>query len=97
MNKLEEYRDKRVTESTQFIPTAQDDRELINERNFYKSGFDAAIALDLPVKFAEWIKKEAWYGNINLNASESIWVRNKGFMSPKELYKYWIENIYKPE
>lgn len=85
MNKLEEYRDKKVKERWGGNLTWNlDDSDLERE---YGAGFDAAIALDLPVKFAEW------YHEYELGLTEL----SLDFTTLKELYNHWIENIYKPE
>ena len=88
MNKLEEYRDNLLEQD---VPVF--DHEGHYGNNMIKKGFDAAIALDLPVKFAEWFetKEPSW----------KDWRREHYLLSDSELrqraYQYWIENIYKPE
>lgn len=87
MNKLEELRDKIN------IFTG-------NIGDIFEVGFDAAIALDLPVKFAEWIDEKCytqlgqdiyWY---EMNDKYEV---NKVFENSQELYQYWIDNIFKIE
>lgn len=64
----------------------------------YEEGFDAAIALDLPVKFAEWsntllrTKKD----NYSLFMLPEVSKQDRGYTT-KELYEYWRDNVYKPE
>lgn len=73
----------------------------------YKTGFDAAIALDLPVKFAKWYRYEFNLLSIP-NQSDKAYQKamklqdrvreaSGGWPTTEQLYKYWIENIYKPE
>lgn len=61
-------------------------------------GFDAALALDLPIKFNLWYNsKEETFKNW---LRENYW-RFDGspskFMIVDAAYKYWIENIFKIE
>ena len=97
MNKLEEYRDKEAD------ALLWDGCEVNNHcfdcgcpdlEDGYKRGFDAAIALDLPVKFAEWmlVNTEHKVGGIRVMKIN----KHHYFNSAKELYQYWLDNIYKP-
>ena len=61
------------------------------EHDFIK-GFDAAIALDLPVKFDEWKAEECSLKNF---VTGTPWFYDGKHWSSKELYQYWIENILK--
>lgn len=60
----------------------------------FQAGFDAAIALELPVKFGEWVK--GW--PFGFKQKELVWdITNKlGTSSPtiSQLYTYYIENIW---
>ena len=61
-------------------------------------GFDAAIALDLPVKFAEW--KDLSLESFELRRLADFTYQIDGedaTLTNKELYQYWIENIYTHE
>jgi hypothetical protein len=91
MNKLEEYRDKAKTDDQHFV-----------------WGFDAAIALDLPVKFAKWLdklNKRMSKGEVSGDDLSKLWDKmDKFFNLPdgnvwdfteENLYKYWIENVFK--
>jgi hypothetical protein len=105
MNKLEEYRDMEAKDAYQ--------TDVRNDRvaNAYKDGvetgfikgFDAAIALNLPVKFAEWqINEGITYYNPDgkIEFPNSYFRKDNHSMdieTPQELYQYWIENIYKSE
>lgn len=80
MNKLEEYRNRKSLES--FI--------LARELNF-QAGFDAAIALDLPVKFHMWTE------TVDYNKWLFLQSVHDETLLCKLAYKYWIDNIYKPE
>lgn len=105
MNKLEEHRDKEaedyISDYDPLQGTYQYSKEAVKWG--YKNGFDAAIALDLPIKFAEWQINE---GITYYNPDGKIGFPNSYFRkdnhsmdieTPKELYQYWLENIYKPE
>ena len=102
MNKLEEYRDKKSNEELEFGLSNPEftSEEILAYRNtlksYYRFGFDAAIALDLPVKFADWYQSINKMGHdtrvkivkeLNLDCYPTI----------KDFYQYWIDNIYKPE
>lgn len=71
-----------------------------NQHPYFKAGFDTAIALDLPVKFAEWANENRWY-----SFEDGIWKQTAQHGSigktpsktSEELYKYWIDNIYSPD
>ncbi len=55
------------------------------------TGFQIAISLELPVKFAEWASSE-W---IYMEADQwKNYDNHDKYMNTKELYQYWIENIY---
>ena len=59
----------------------------------FMDGFDAAIALDLPVKYNNWA---------NTHSARTLYhqfVKETGFFAKadKLLYKYWLDNIYNPE
>lgn len=90
MDKLEEYKISKVTSdfefgynNPEFTPLEiQAYRETL--KYYWKTGFDAAIALDLPVKFAEWL----WSNVDEKEMANTSW---------QDLYKNWIENIYNPE
>jgi hypothetical protein len=55
----------------------------------YKLAFDAAIGLELPVRFLEWYEHEMLFGE-NMEFNE---VSKKDY---PEIYKYWLTHIYKP-
>lgn len=72
---------------------------------FYR-GFDAAMELQLPVKFSKWLKNtdngDIHYNHITKETSPSIGFSPSDcylddFKTEEELYKYWLENIYQPE
>lgn len=58
----------------------------------YKEGFDAALALDLPIKFAEW--KDQLTPLIPEHFKIMMPEAGKS-RTRQELYTYWIENVYK--
>lgn len=90
MNKLEEHK---WNQSEIFA-----DKHYTHLSSNFRAGFDAAIALDLPVKFAKWIN------SVKYVDPEDLKVRINPELVPievggktEELYQYWIDNIYKPE
>ncbi len=93
MSKLEEYKNNEaiVCDSTT--------THYVAGVSGYKEGFDAAIALQLPVKFAEW-KENNTEIIMRGDDGDVIWaidgIGDQGFRK-KELYDYWIENILKLE
>lgn len=82
MTPLEEYKNKQAVKEG-----AIDFYEGNCEMSF-KNGFDAALALELPVKFAEWKDK---------NAQQLDYFPLVQFSTNKELYEYWEKNILKLE
>lgn len=94
MNKLKKLKNKLakkthpITDESTFNGILQDG---------FKDGFDAVIALDLPVKFAEW-KVDHPFNMKN----RALWldiIKKVGHNTPStsELYQYWIDNIFKPK
>lgn len=89
MNRLEEYRDAKALEEG-----AIDFHEGNMERGF-RDGFNAAIALELPLKFHYWL---VWLRDDSDNVEFRHHMESIGEEQPIEtFYKYWIENIYKAE
>lgn len=94
-NKLEEYRDEQAFKV---------ELAYVSELCFIQ-GFDAAIALNLPVKFADWVAKAEQEGLIDSHAEEVWWISLEfgekynlaKHISTNELAKCWLDNIYKPE
>lgn len=84
MNKLEEYRNTKseVYKHEKFsgIPKMEETCKELSKADF-KNGFDAAIALDLPIKFATWLYTE--YVPMDLTMGEK--------------YQYWLNNVFKIE
>src|SRR5688500_3107880 len=104
MNKLEEYRDH--------LSEGQDNYSKEYPHSFaFQAGFDAAIALDLPVKFYNWKAKLDSETALNVGNKKGMaevkreyWDKiNQYFDNEGEpiriegLYKYWLDNIYNPE
>lgn len=60
----------------------------------FQKGFDKALELELPVKFAEWLANTATWRN---GPEGSKWYSMKdtkrGELTTKELYQYWLNNI----
>lgn len=97
MNKLEEIRDK-------VLPLEGEESSYIDWALLKREGFDAAIALDLAVKFDLWRQKEEAdeEGLISLADYDRYYVNPSIVDLPKhcttkELYQYWLENIFKIE
>lgn len=93
MNKLEEYRDNEAKNG---------DRDSYGELDEFKAGFNAAIGLNLPVKFAEWKDKE--YQTITINKETTFsyipraYSKQMGVYSNIEkLYQHWLDDVFKPE
>lgn len=106
MNKLEEYKSNEAQRL--FIQGEAEDfneEHDIQQHNAFIDGFDAVIALDLSAKFAEWIDNGRWKRERGRNGVFGKWyVPSAGYgggeptmYTTKELYQYWIDNVYKPE
>jgi len=67
----------------------------------FKEGFNSCIELNLPIKFAEWATtntRHLWTGGkLVYRLEKDIKEYNIPEYSIKELYQYWINNIFKPE
>lgn len=96
MNKLEEYKNKIADEQ------AEDgaDGHGLSWEGIIK-GFDAALALDLPIKYQTWLRENKWFVD-----KDDKWYSTKDrgdYSQPAErfteeqLYKYWLKNIFKIE
>lgn len=98
-SKIEQYRESFLEDVAPF------DHETNYGNNRFRAGFDAAIALNLPVKFADWVAKAEQEGLIDSHAEEVWWISLEfgekynlaKHISTNELAKCWLENIYKPE
>jgi hypothetical protein len=90
MNELEKYAQSLLIETAPF------DHEGNYANNMIKRGFDAAIALDLPVKFDKWVREGGDFGLGILYYSPDLYKFRNAFLSTKELYQYWLDNVYKP-
>jgi hypothetical protein len=90
-NKLEEYKEA-FSENFEDRSSVQYNT---GRRDGRKEGFDAALALNLPILYKKW-----YVGEI-LKCQESISYSDKvkpyAGLDDKELYQYWRDNIYKPE
>lgn len=96
MNKLEEYKKAKALEAAA-LPEEGPDELDYTARKAFTEGFDAAIALDLPVKFLKWYRN-VFMTELMTDEQEQIFLKI-GMLKPStdDLYKFWIENIYKPE
>jgi hypothetical protein len=63
-----------------------------NDIDLFNAGFDAAIALELPVKFANWKS-----GLPPCPFGDKGDTRYLGHISNEEFYQYWLENVLKIE
>lgn len=65
----------------------------------YECGFYAAIALDLPAKFATWKHNHPFDNKFHNKALWDNILKWNNLKPPNisELYQYWITHIYKPE
>lgn len=84
MNKLEEQ-----------IQNACIRNNSVNGEIPYRNGAQFVIDLELPVKFAGWIQSDCRYYNDSVY--DGRWFINNvklPFGDIKELYTFWIENIY---
>lgn len=94
--KLEDIRDN---SSIIFVEYSEDTLDNIP----YRCGFDKAIALDLPVKFTDWLSSEGWQ-RISFELPFVKWFNNKIHKGDRfkaseiktsvELFNYWLDNIY---
>jgi len=92
MNKLELYREQKANKYNKSAHSGHFAGE--DPSYHYLNGFDAAIALELPVKFARW--KDNFTTDIGsgimLDETDVIIANNT-----EELYQYWLNNVYKFE
>src|SRR5690348_860670 len=98
MNKLEEYRN--TSANKQLSPYCEEGNHSFDcgcpdKEEGFVNGFDAAIALDLPVKFAEWLDSSTAFIHSPMRRvlSSNFSVE---LQTDKEAYEYWINNVYKP-
>lgn len=115
-NKLEEYSQGKAASlyptskprdgTRGIVEISKADYQAGKEQDIYMLGFDAAISLDLPVKFTNW--KDALIRALNRKRHLQIVIeKDQMFFIPRKtsgiglanstLYKHWIDNIYKPE
>jgi len=88
MNKLEEYK------KSLLIPTVLQTDSIDESFNRgFVEGFDAAIALDLPIKFVEWKENPLSQSIIN----NLVYLEASKEPNTSTLYQYWLDNILKLE
>lgn len=106
MNELEKYRDEQAKEYISDYNPEQGYYQYSKDAVSLalKNGFNTAIALDLPIKFAEWKYHNTvnCVGNMFIIRKKDVavtsgWMQEQKQYSFKELYQYWIENVYKYE
>ena len=73
------------------------------ENKAFRKGFDAVIALDLPVKFLKWKRSNVFEDSIKGPSNpRKPYIINKydgkgaSYFNEEELYQYWITYIWKP-
>lgn len=97
LSPLEQYRDKLVedfvNEEGGDLPTTTRGYESVLEYA-HRKGFDAALALELPIRFSEWASGEGYTFVKGLNANWWYHDYRSNELSPV-LYKYWLDNIFK--
>ena len=102
MNKLEEYRNNSAIDYAEEVYDGKDDsgsgygdfsqRDLWeNRKDNYIGGFDAAIALHLPVKFGKWKEQ---LSPMLCSEDQAILYKHNTW---EKLYQYWLDNIFKLE
>lgn len=93
MNNLAKIKSDKSHELYEKLSTEELD---LDEHQIFNRGFDAVIALDLPVKFTIWKEQ-----NVEDKGRGHYWVSGEDYtpviIGVVNLYKYWINNIYKPE
>lgn len=99
MNKLEKYRDIKKQKIAEEVQHPQIQRQ---RADCYEEGFNQALSLDLPVKFAEYLAVNGIKPDGKDKDGNMYWMKyvNAGHTNQGttvQLYQYWIENIYKPE
>lgn len=95
MNKLEEQKGKEFVK-LKHSGEKWDKLSLGDGCDWWEEGFDAAIALDLPVKFFNWYQSINKMGHLDRIKAVTI-LNLPHYPTPEDFYKYWIDNIYKPE
>ena len=91
MNKLEKYRDEVA------CPLEGEDSFYADPALIERDGFDKAIALDLPVKFAGWkegcvqTSEKEYMGYRFFDKKEGKYVYR---LSMGQLFDYWLNNIW---
>ncbi len=86
--KLQEYREQETDEfidSYKPVEYCEVSWQTVNE--VFNAGFDKALELDPPIKFAEWTK-----GTMSPNGKDIIRANPDNYW--KELYEYWLQNVY---
>lgn len=86
--KLQQYKEQ---EAQNKYPISDINWTLKSQQETFKEGFDKAMSLDLPIKFAEWASANFWhYSDI-----EKAWgnLIQNDVKTSEELYQYWLENI----
>lgn len=87
MSKEEEYKKQLVKE---FSEKATETPHPIALIVGFVEGFETHSRLELPIKFVQWINSH------NTESEKArMWIL-AGASNTKELYEYWINNVYKP-
>lgn len=63
------------------------------KKSFFDAGFDEALDLELPIKFAEFLPTTTYQPYFDIK--QSLWVNRNGIQATtKQLYDFWLKNIY---
>lgn len=96
MNNLDKLRDEKASELNEIAyevfnnyPNDKSSYELAVNR-----GWDAYEALNLPVEFAKWLRVNYSISKGQYRHRGDFYRNDKRLSSEKELYDYWINNIY---
>ncbi len=92
MKRLEQIRDDEATKAhfrADFALTLADS---------FRQGFDLCLGLELHIKFLDWAATNGCWRNGPEGAKwYSLVIKLGGDKTTKELFEYWLENIYKIE
>jgi hypothetical protein len=96
MNKIEQYKFDTVVGHHVVGEPADLPSYLEGYEKGWDEGFDHCMSLELPVKFAEWIRTEEYF------ADEDGWYENAFTEmaikhTTQELFNYWLENVWSYE
>lgn len=94
MDKIGELKEKLAWA---YAYTVNDPYELDDFKFAFEAGFDAAMELQLPVLFMDWAFKNQDYHWTGETWDELTGHDDFESLTHKELYDYWLENIFTNE